>query len=95
MDYISEAIGTFVLVSVIMFYSDNPIVIGLTLIVAIYLASTASKGAVNPAVSFGFWLKGNLTTEKTIGYIFAEIMGAFLAYFWYKQILLTSSKNVA
>lgn len=82
MDYVAESIGTFVFVSVILIIGD-PIAIGITLAAVIYFTNHVSKSAVNPCVVFCFWLRGDLPLSSSLCYIFAEIIGAVLAYYWW------------
>ena len=90
--FLSELIGTFVFISVILSFTtiDNGIntalCIGLTLAVAIWFTCKASLGALNPAVSLALFLRGDLDATKLIVYTLAQILAAFLALAWWQQI---------
>ena len=90
--YISEFIGTFLLV----FTGTGAIIIndvfhgvigqvgialsfGLAVMVAIYMVGSISGAHINPAVSFAFFLKKELTLKECTGYVFTQLLGAFCA----------------
>ena len=81
----AEAIGTFILVSVVLFVGD-PIAVAIALAAGIYICSKVSKGSLNPAVSLGLFFRGDLNGPYLIMYILAEIIGACLAVLWYKSV---------
>lgn len=94
---LAEIIGTFIFVTVILNLTttDNGIftavAIGLTLAAVIYFASKASLGSMNPAVTLGLFLRGNLDGTTALAYVIAELIGAVLAFMWWKQV--TSKKK--
>lgn len=82
---LAEIIGTALLVSV----GITPIALGapmwvvalsfgIGLAVPVAAFGRLSGGHFNPAVSFGMWLEGNLTTVRLLPYTFAQIAGAFI-----------------
>lgn len=81
--FVSELIGTFVLVSVVLM-SGQPFAIGLALAVAILLVGKSSLGAFNPAVAVGLYADKRLTGQELGTYVLAQILGAFGAYAWFK-----------
>lgn len=90
---VAEFLGTFIFVSIILYvintYPGNvfvPLLIGLALAVAIYLASVASLGSINPAVSLGLYFDRKLTGPEATLYIGAEVLGAIFAFIFYKYM---------
>ena len=85
--YVAECIGTFILVfigcgtAMITGGSVVPtaLAFGLAIVVLAYSIGNISGGHVNPAVSFAFLLKGELSIPDFIGYIAAQFAGAFAA----------------
>ena len=90
--FIAELIGTFIVVvlatgSVVIDAKLNGI-LGLPFIafapfvgvaIGVYLFGKISMAHFNPAVSVGFWITKYITKKLLILYLFAEIVGAFLA----------------
>lgn len=85
--YLVEGIGTFLLVFVgtlvITQSSGNIMVIALgfsvTLFLIVTLFGSVSGAHVNPAVSFGAWIAGRLSTHDIVPYWIAQFVGAILA----------------
>lgn len=50
---------------------------GLTIVAGAYAIGHISGCHVNPAVSFGVWLSGRMTFKDFIGYVIAQVIGAF------------------
>ena len=75
---IYEFLGTFLLVLSI-FASGNPLVIGLTLAIVVWLAADVSGGHVNPAVSLAFYMKDALTLQELLTYIVVQLLGGVAA----------------
>jgi glycerol uptake facilitator-like aquaporin len=93
--FIAELIGTFVFLGVIITSghattrSKEALIwlkIGLALSVAIILVGFVSGGMLNPAVSFMLYINNDISFEKMIISIFAQIIGAILAYFYYLYV---------
>jgi aquaporin Z len=90
--FFAELIGTFIFLAVILNLTanDNGIVtalcIGLTLAGVVWFASKASLGSMNPAVTLALFLRGNIDAGSMCVYWVAEILGALLAFFWFKQV---------
>ena len=96
MEYIAEAIGTFIFVSVILISVDKfpsiaPFAIAITLLAVIFFTSNASSSSINPAVTLALWFKGEsnngLSTSKAIYYVVAELIGAGIAVLWFRMNL--------
>lgn len=79
-----EIIGTFIFLSVILI-SGEAIPIGIALAAMIYFGAGVSGGAYNPAVSLAQFLKGDLNGTGLAVYIIAQIIGAVLAFIYYKK----------
>jgi glycerol uptake facilitator-like aquaporin len=73
-----EGVGAFFLVLVFGLTGD-PLAIGLTLMALVYVGSRVSGAHYNPAVSLAFLLKRRLSGGDFIGYLIAQLFGAFLA----------------
>lgn len=81
--YFAEGIGTFLLVflgTLAAVESQGNVVItslvfGLTLAVIIAVLGPLSGAHVNPAVSFGAWLRGRLSTSDIVPYWIAQFLG--------------------
>lgn len=85
-----EFIGTFVFLSVIMSQSDRKgqlaaLAIPIALCAVIFLGMAFNAGAYNPAVTFMQWTDGK-STEQSIANILAQLIGAYAAYWAYKQL---------
>ncbi|WP_194765796.1 aquaporin Z [Tamlana sp. I1] len=52
---------------------------GLTVLTMAYAVGHISGGHFNPAVSFGLWAGGKFEGKDLVGYIIAQLIGAFLA----------------
>jgi glycerol uptake facilitator-like aquaporin len=94
---IAETLATFFFVSVILATTSvgevlAPFLIGLALTAGIYFTSKASLGSLNPAVSLALFFRGNIDLPTTLVYIVAEILGALLAFTWWKLTLGAKKK---
>jgi len=76
--YITEFIGTFFLVLIIL-TSGQPLAIGSTLMVMIFAGGHVSGGHYNPAVTLAIWLRGKITVNEAIPYMIFQIAGGILA----------------
>jgi aquaporin Z len=74
---VMEAVGTLFLVAAIGL-SGNPLAIGLTLAVMIYIGGHVSGGHYNPAVSLAVLIRGKLEAGRFVTYVVAQIAGAIL-----------------
>ena len=83
--FAGEFIGTFILVSAILF-SGNPFVITAAFLAAISIVGSLSGGHINPVVTIVSFLKGSVTMTSVPIYFVAQLMGGLLAYFLHKQL---------
>lgn len=89
--YLAEGVGTFFLVffgtgSIIIgnqnggaSNSEVALVFGLVVMVLIFALGRISGAHFNPAVSFGFWLAGEMKAGGALRYVLAQSGGAILA----------------
>lgn len=98
--YIAEFIGTFTLVlfgTGVAALTGDPIMtalaFGLAIVASAYVIGKISGCHVNPAVSLAMLIDGRLSIVDFIGYVIAQVAGAFagsgLLYFFIKQTTLT------
>ncbi len=78
MKYLMEYLGTLLFVFVIL-KMPNPLVIGLTLAVLIFIASSTSGGHFNPAVSMTMWVRKSLKTNDALLYVLMQLLGGYTA----------------
>lgn len=83
---VSEFLGTFLLMLVILASGGNYLLIGLTLAVIVLLTGGLSGAAVNPAVSLGLWLSGSLSNAMLAGYVVVQLLGAAAAVYSYNVV---------
>lgn len=81
---IAEAIGTFLFafaaIGAVNSGSElTPLAIGFVLMVLVYATGHISGAHLNPAVSFGAWIRGAIDLQSLIGYVAAQLVGAGLA----------------
>lgn len=73
-----EALGSFIFILTACISSD-PVAIGLSLGLVVYLGGNISGGHYNPAVSFAVFLRGKLSKADLIPYIIAQLAGGLSA----------------
>jgi len=78
--YITEFIGTFFLVLVVI-TTGEPLAIGSVLMVMIFAGGHISGGHYNPAVTFAVFLRGKINSSDAIAYMVAQLAGAAVASF--------------
>jgi len=76
--FISELIGTFILVAVILM-TQNPLFIALAFLAAIILSSL-SGGHINPVVTMIMAVKGNIPKIEIPEYLSGQIAGGLIAF---------------
>jgi aquaporin Z len=82
--FLVEFLGTlFFLFTIIS--TGNPLAIGASLALAIYLGGKISGGNFNPAVSVMMVVAGKLSKQDLIGYILAQVLGGLAAFELYKR----------
>lgn len=78
--YVMEALGTFFLV-LTMGLSGNPFGVGLILMAWVYFGAHISGAHYNPAVSFAFYLKKEISVALLFKYFVSQVTGAIIAAF--------------
>lgn len=81
---LTEVIGTFILVFTICMVSlgnfpNAALVIGASLMVAVYMGGHVSGAHYNPAVSLGLWMRGKLPSKDLVPYWVSQLIGAVAA----------------
>ena len=81
---LTEAIGTFILVFTICMVSlgnfpNAPLVIGASLMIAVYMGGHVSGAHYNPAVSLALWMRGKLPSKDLVPYWVSQLIGAVVA----------------
>lgn len=88
--YITEFIGTFIFLSVILNAVKNPevaaLMIGLGLTAVIVFGSSISGGHYNPVVSVLMYLNGKLSSSDLIPYISSQLLAAVAAKYFYDVV---------
>ncbi len=84
--YIAEFIGTFFFILSIFASGGNPLIVGGSLALVVFLISSVSGGHVNPAVSLANYMNGSLRPVDLFSYVFAQLLGGTGAYFAYKMV---------
>jgi aquaporin Z len=84
--YIAEYLGAFLFILSIFASGGNPLIIGTTLAVVIYLIGPLSGAHVNPAVSVSMFLNGDLTSQQLLAYAVAQLLGGASAYYSYRLL---------
>lgn len=78
--YLAEFFGTMFFMFIIL-WTSNPLAIGVTLGVLIYLFGPISGGVFNPAAAIGLYLKKTLSLQDTILYSGLHIFAAAFAFY--------------
>src|SRR5687768_1445123 len=90
---VAEFVGTFALIfiGVCTIYNNSPnsgvgllgvaLAHGLTIAVMVSATGAISGGHLNPAVTFGLWTGGHVTTRDLVAYWAAQLLGATAAGF--------------
>jgi glycerol uptake facilitator-like aquaporin len=84
-EYIAEAVGSFVFFTVILTKGDA-VMISVALLIGILIASVASQGHLNPAVTAMVWVRGDMSGEKSVAYVCSQLAGAAAAVAWAKYV---------
>lgn len=77
----AEFIGTFLLAAVIIAGQGQPIFVLFGLVGIVLLIGSISGAHVNPAITVGAWATRRIGWLRALGYIFAQLLGAAVAYF--------------
>lgn len=83
--YLSEYLGSFFFILVILMSGGNPLVIGGALAVTVMLIGGISGAHVNPAVSLAQYLQGSLRPNDLLVYVALQLLGGVSAYYAYRM----------
>jgi len=83
--YLIEYIGTFFFVLAIFASGGNPLIIGAALALVIFLIGDHSGAHVNPAVSLGMYMDGQLKHADLLAYMIAQLLGGASAYYAHRM----------
>lgn len=75
-----ELVGTFLLATIVITTSNQPIFVLFALASIVLIVGNLSGAHVNPAVTFGAWATRKMPTARAVGFIVFQIFGAMLAY---------------
>lgn len=81
--YLAEYLGAFFFILSIFASGGNPLIIGASLALIIFLIANVSGAHVNPAVSLSMFMNGSLKPAELFSYVFAQLLGAVSAYYAY------------
>jgi aquaporin Z len=84
--YVAEFVGTFFFILSIFASGGNPLIIGASLALVIFLIANVSGGNVNPAVSLAMYMNGELKASDLFSYVFSQLLGGVSAYYAYKMV---------
>jgi aquaporin Z len=82
---VAEFFGTFLLLMAIL-VTGNPLVIGATLALDVFLLGGVSGAHVNPAVSVAMLLKGAISSTEFVVYSIVQCAGGAAAWYAYQAL---------
>jgi glycerol uptake facilitator-like aquaporin len=91
-EYVAEGVGSFIFFTIILTKND-PIFIAVGLLIGILIASIASQAHLNPAVTTMAYINGNMDSDKSLGYVGSQLVGAFLAVQWAKYMKTSNNSS--
>lgn len=77
----AEFIGTFLLAAVVIAGQGQPIFMLFALVGIVLFIGAISGSHVNPAITIGAWATRRIGWLRAIGYLFAQFLGAAVAFF--------------
>lgn len=78
--FIAEFIGTFILAAVAVLSQGQPLSVGFALVAIVLTIGALSGSHVNPLITVGAWATRKISGKRALGYIFAQVLGALLAF---------------
>lgn len=91
-EYLAEAAGSFIFFTIILTKEDATM-IAVALLIGILIASVASQGHLNPAVTGMAYVQGKMSGEKSLAYIGSQVVGALAAVQWAKYMGNKAAKS--
>jgi hypothetical protein len=76
---LSEYLGTFLLVFVVMI-TTNPFIIGLTVTIILFLVSKYGGGLINPALTYSMYLQGKISLKEFLSFLAIQGIAALSSY---------------
>lgn len=86
MKLLSEGLGAFFLMLVLLSTGSSAIMMGLALALLMFLFGNISGGLFNPALALGMWISGSLSTDAYVFYVIVQAIGAALAVYAYQAV---------
>jgi aquaporin Z len=86
--YLAEFLGTMLLLTCILASTNNSLIVGLALAVAIYFTASISGGHINPAVSLALYINKKLSLQDLLTYVTVQLAGGVSAVFLYNTVLI-------
>ncbi|MGH7218478.1 MAG: aquaporin [Candidatus Microsaccharimonas sp.] len=83
----AEFLGTFLLAAVIIGGQGQPIFVLFGLVGLVLLFGAVSGAHFNPAITIGAWATRRIGWLRALGYIFAQFLGAAVAFFAFSAFL--------
>lgn len=77
---VAEFIGTFLLAGAVIAGQGQPIIVMFAIAGVVLLVGTLSGSHLNPAITFGAWLTKKVSALRAVGYVVAQVLGAWFAY---------------
>lgn len=84
---VAEFIGTFLLASVVIVGSGQPIFVLFGIVGIVLMIGAVSGAHINPAVTIGAWVTKRICWLRTLGYVLFQVLGAVVAFFTLKLFL--------
>jgi aquaporin Z len=85
LSYVAEYFGAFFFILAFFASGGNPLIIGASLALVIFLIGGVSDAHVNPAVSLSMFMDGSLKPVELFSYVFAQLLGGVSAYYAYSM----------
>ena len=76
---LSEYLGTFLLVFVVMI-TTNPLIIGLTVTIILFLVNKYGSGLINPALTYSMYLQSKISLKEFVSFIAIQGIAALSSY---------------
>lgn len=76
---VAEFIGTFLLIAAIFAVQGQPLYVAFVLVAIVLIIGNVSGAYVNPAMTIGAWVTQKIKGLHMIGYVAAQVLGAFTA----------------
>jgi aquaporin Z len=91
--YAVELFGTMFL-SFTIFFTNNYLLIGLALAIAVYIGGPISGGCFNPAITIASYINNTLKPLRLVPYIIVQIVGGILGFLIAKGILSLMNRKI-